>query len=427
MPRRNLAIIAVMLLVALLCYSKVRTNPYQRILSESMYIVERNALEEVNNKQLFEGAMQGMLGSLGDAYSFYMPPAEQKELNEDLDGKFGGIGVKLDLKARDLTVLSPIFNSPAHKAGVRAGDKILRINNQSTQGMSRQDAFELLRGEPGEKVTLTVLHLGEEKPIDLEIIRAEIHVDTVLGDTPDGKGFWNYFLPGTDKIAYLRINSFSVDTAAELERALQTLTEQKMKGLILDLRDNPGGLLPSACEISNLFLKSGDMIVTTRGRDEEIRHEYKALIQGPYTDIPMVVLVNGKSASASEIVAACLQDHHRAAIVGQRSYGKGTVQDIIELEKDCGAIRLTTAGYWRPSGKNIHRKHGASESDLWGVQPDPGCEVAVEGDELTKWHRWRMQRDDQHTESSSNAADDYRTADRQLDKAIECLQKAILK
>jgi carboxyl-terminal processing protease len=427
MPRRNFAIIALMLVFALICYSKVRTNPYNRVLAESMYLVENKALEDVNQKQLFQGAMEGMLVSLDDTYSYYLPPAAQKELNEELDSKFGGIGVKLDTKARDLTVLAPIFNSPAYKAGVRSGDKILRINNQSTQGMSRADASDLLRGQPGDKVVLTVLHQGEEKPIDLDIIRAEIHIDTVLGDTPDGKGSWNYFLPGADKIAYLRVTSFSEDTAAELRRVLKSLTEQEMKGVIVDLRQNPGGLLPSACEISNLFLKVGEMIVSTRGRDEQIRREYKALVKGPYTDVPMVVLVDGKSASASEIVAACLQDNHRAAIVGQRSFGKGTVQDIIELEKDCGAIRLTTCGYWRPSGKNIHRKHGASENDQWGVQPDPGCKVVLTGDELTKWFHWRMKRDEQQPTDASPAADDYRTADRQLEKAVEVLQKAIAK
>ncbi len=422
MPRRNLAIIAVMLLVAVLCYSKVRTNPYQRILADSMYIVERNALEEVKEKQLFEGAMEGMMGSLGDRYSFYLPPAAQKELNEELDSKFGGIGVKLDAKTRALTVLAPIFDSPAYKAGVRAGDKILRIDDQSTQGMSLADASDLLRGRPGDKVTLTVLHLGEEKPCDLEITRAEIHVATVLGDTPDGKGSWNYFLPGTDKIAYVRITGFSADTTAELERALQTLAERKMKGLILDLRDNPGGLLSSACEICDLFLKAGDVVVTTRGRDEKIRHEYRATVNGPYTNLPMAVLVNGKSASASEIVAACLQDNHRATIVGQRTFGKGTVQDVIDLEKDCGAIRLTTASYWRPSGKNINRRHSAAESDLWGVQPNPGCKVVVAGDDLMKWFQWRMQRDQRQTDAAASTADDYRTADRQLDKAVEVLQ-----
>jgi carboxyl-terminal processing protease len=425
MPRRNLAIIAVMLIVALLCFSKVQTNPYARILAESMHIVERNALEDVKDKQLFEGAMNGLMGSLDDEYSYYMPPALQNEMNEELDAKFGGIGAQItyDPQSREL-VLMPLFDSPAFKAGVLPGDKLLRIDDRSTQGMSLRDASELLRGKPGEKVAVRVLHPGREKPSDLEITRAEIHVDTVLGDTRDAQGAWNYFLPGTDKIAYVRITSFSVDTADELQRALQTLDEQKMKGLIVDLRDNPGGLLPSACEICDLFLKKGEVIVSTRGRDGKIDDEYRASGNGPYSDVPLAVLVNSDSASASEIFAACMQDHRRAKIVGQRTHGKGTVQHLIDLEEGCGAIRLTTSSYWRPSGENIQRKRGAKDGDQWGVRPDPGCEVKVEGEDRMKLALWRMRRDTQRSETPAENAEDYRAVDRQLDKALECLQKA---
>jgi carboxyl-terminal processing protease len=426
MPRRNFAIIVLMLVVAVLCASKVRTNPYNRVLTESMYLVDRDALEDVGQKRLFEGAMHGMLASLKDDYSYYLPPAEQKELNEDLDGEFGGIGVKIDTRARELIVLAPIFNSPAYTAGVRSGDKIVRINNQSTQGMSRADAADLLRGKPGEKIVLTVLHEGDDKPVDIEITRAIIHRDRVLGDTPDGKGSWNFFLPGTDKIAYVRVEEFSKDTPAELDAVLKSLREQQMKGLILDLRQNPGGLLPQACDICSLFLKADKPIVSTRGRNqhgEPVEVPYRSTVDGPYAELPLVVLVDSKSASASEIVAACLQDNGRATIVGQRSFGKGTVQKVYELEKDCGAIRLTTSGYWRPSGKNINRKHGASDSDQWGVEPDAGCTVVVAGEDLRNWFRWRLKRDEQQPGENAAAADDYRTADRQLEKAVEILQK----
>jgi carboxyl-terminal processing protease len=425
MPRRNFAIIVVMLLVALFCAFRVQTNPYQRILCESMNVVKRNALEEVDEKQLYEGAMAGMMNSLSDEYSYYMPPLVQQEMNRELDAKFGGIGVEisLDPKTRELIVLSPMLDSPAYRAGVLAGDKVLRINEKSTQGMSLNDASELLRGPLGDKIKLTVLHRGEEKPCDLEMVRAEIHIQTVLGDTRDAKGVWNYFLPGTDKIAYVRVISFSVDTAAELEQTLTSLAKENMKGLILDLRDNPGGLLPAACDICDLFLKKGDPIVSTRGRDKKIIEAFNATGDGQFKEIPLVVLVNQNSASASEIVAACLQDCRRAAIVGQRSFGKGTVQQIIELEKDCGAIRLTTASYWRPSGANIHRKHDASENDQWGVQPDPECKMTVDGDDWKKLFEWRRKRDVQRTDDAPEIAEEYRTADRQLEKAVEVLQK----
>jgi carboxyl-terminal processing protease len=422
MPRRNLAIILLMLIVAYLCYWKAPASRYERILNEAMEIVDRNSLENVGDRKLFEGAMEGLMGSLGDDYSFYMPPAAQKDLNEDLDAKFAGIGVQigLDPKTRELLVLSPIYDSPAYKAGVTAGDKLLRIDGKSTQGMSMKDATELLRGKIGEKVALEVLHRGEEKPKLVEIVRAEIHKDTVLGDIRDAGGRWNYFLPGEDRIGYIRVTDFAVDTASALDTALQTLKKEKLQGLILDLRDDPGGLLPTACSVCDLFLKKGDVIVSTRGRDAKVRDEYLATGSGEYTDFPMVVLVNQYSASASEIVAACLQDHGRAAIVGQRTFGKGTVQHVIDLENGCGAIRLTTSSYWRPSGKNINRKHTATESDDWGVQPEADCRIAIDDDDWMKLRLWRIHRD-----AEPNANEDFRTADVQLNKAVEHLQKMI--
>jgi carboxyl-terminal processing protease len=245
----------------------------------------------------------------------------------------------------------------------------------------------------------------------------------VEGDTRLDPGTWNFLLPGPEKIGYVRITSFSERTAKELERALDTLTKQKMQGLIVDVRENPGGLLTVACEICDLFLKKGETIVTIRHRNGS--DEKTASGNGPYTGIPMAVIVNNDSASASEIFAACMQDHHRAAIVGQRTHGKGTVQQIIDLEKDCGAIRLTIASYWRPSGHNIQRKHGAPESEEWGVQPDPGCKIVVDGEERVKLMLWRMRRDTQLSGDASNDADDYRAADIQLKKAIECVEKEI--
>jgi carboxyl-terminal processing protease len=390
-----------------------------------MDIVRQNALEEVDEKKLFEGAMQGMMESLGDEYSSYMPPELQKELDEALDGKFGGIGahISIDPDTRELVVLMPVLDSPAYKAGMLPGDKLLRIGDRSTQGMTSHDASKLLRGKPGEKVTVTVLHPGQEKPSDLEIARALIHVDTVLGDSRDAKGVWNFFLPAVDKIGYLRITSFSEDTATELKSALETLSEEKMKGLILDLRDNPGGLLDIACPMCDLFLKKGDVIVTTRGRDKNIREKHEATGEGRYTDVPMVILINRDSASASEIFAACMQDHGRATIVGQRTHGKGTVQHVIPLEKDCGAIRMTTSSYWRPSGENINRRHGVSESEAWGVQPDAEGKLVLDIEQRKALALWRIHRDAREGDAPPDDAQALRAADLQLDKAIECLLK----
>ena len=207
--------------------------------------------------------------------------------------------------------------------------------------------------------------------------------------------------------------------------AVGWLVDHDAQGLILDLRDDPGGLLPAAIGVCDLFIPSG-VIVSTRGRDGGKLDTWEATGKGPFTKPPMVVLVNQYSASASEIVAACLQDHHRAAIAGQRTYGKGTVQKVIDLDDRWGALKLTTASYWRPSNKNIHRKRDAGENEDWGVRPDSGCEVRVEGDDLIRLRLWRMRRDiAKAAETTGKTKGEDKFVDRQLVKAVECLQKEI--
>jgi carboxyl-terminal processing protease len=424
MPRRNLLFLLAIALIALVCYQKVQTNQYGRILANSLEIIDRLALEKVKPEALFEGAMDGMVGRL-DEYSSYIPPKDLDQFEEILDQQFGGVGmeVTMDPKTRQMTVLSPLVGTPAYEAGVRAGDRILRIGELSTQGMSVKDAVSLLRGKPGDQVSITVLHLGEEKPVDLKIVRAIIQVDTVLGDTRNADGSWNYFLADADRIGYLRINSFAEKTGEDLKRAVQWLVDRDMQGLILDLRDNPGGLFPAAIEVCDLFISSGT-IVTTRGRDGNILETWQATGKGPFTKFPLVLLVNQYSASASEVVAACLQDHHRATVVGQRTWGKGTVQQVIELDDHNGALKLTTASYWRPSNQNIHRRRDAGENEAWGVRPDPGEEVKVEGDELTHLRLWRMRRDVfKDAQGAMKNGGDDNFVDRQLAKAVACLQK----
>jgi carboxyl-terminal processing protease len=368
--------------------------------------------------------MTGMLKTLGDRHSEYLPPAEQKELAEELDAKFGGIGAHViaDPQTREIVILYTVYDAPAQKAGVLSGDKLLRIEGRGTQGMSSQDAMELLRGKPGEKVSITVLHPGQEQPVDLEIVREVIHIETVQGDTRGPKGTWNYFLPGLDKIAYVRITSFSENTAAEMAAAMVEIAQQNAKGLIVDVRDNPGGLLTEVNDICNGFLKKNDAIVTLRGRNSQV--SYVADGTGKYTNIPMAVLVNEGSASASEIFAACMQDHDRATIVGQRTHGKGTVQHFIPLEQGCGAIRMTTSSYWRPSGRNIDRQHGdAPESEPWGVQPDPDGQLVLNLEQHKALILWRVYRDAREGDAPADDPQALRAADLQLAKAIECLLK----
>ena len=340
-----------------------------------------------------------------------------------------GMEVAMDPKTKQLAVISPIVGTPAYEAGILAGDIILRIDDNSTQGMSLRDAVAHMRGKIGQPVTLSVLHEGDSEPVDITIVRAVIQIETVLGDTRNADGSWNFFLDGygaeedskeSRRIGYLRINVFSENTAKELRAAMDWLIAHGMDGLILDLRNDPGGLLGAATDVCDMFIDSG-VIVTTRGRDKQVKRTVRATVPGTYHDFPIAVLVNQYSASASEIVAACLQDHSRAVIVGQRTWGKGTIQEVISLEAAQGAVKLTTASYWRPSEKNIHRGKDGGEQDDWGVTPDDGCKVIVEGDELTKLRLWRMNRNRPGVTPGDDAdAEPY--VDPQLEKALEYIE-----
>jgi carboxyl-terminal processing protease len=369
--------------------------------------------------------MDGMIGKL-DEYSAYITPGDVQEFQETIDQQFTGVGMEVAInpQTKQLMVLSPLVGSPAYKAGIRAGDRILRVDGSSTQGMSLQDAVGLLRGKAGDPVTLAVLHEGEEKPTEIAIVRGVIQVDSVLGDTRNADGSWNFFLKGYDRIGYVRIASFTDKTAEELQHALERLSQRDMRGLVLDLRDDPGGYLNAAVDVCDWLIPSG-VILTTRGRGGRIDRTYAASGKGRFTDFPMAVLVNQQTASAAEIVAACLQDHHRAAIVGGRTYGKGTIQQVIDLAHDCGAMKLTTASYWRPSGKNINRAENADANADWGVSPDEGCKVALTSEEQNRWRMWRARRDALPSAVKNGAVE--KTAepfvDRPLMRAIEYVEK----
>jgi len=406
------------------CATKV--SRYGRVMVFAMEQVKWRSLQEVAEQKLFEGAVQGMLGQL-DPYSAYISPGEVPKFREQIDQEFGGVGLQilLDPKTDQLMVASPLVDSPAYRAGIRAGDRILRIGGKSTQGLSLEDAQERMRGKPKTPVVLTVVHPGEDKPTDIEIIREIIHVPSVLGDTRNDDGSWNYFLAGHDRLAYLHIHTFGADSAKELEKILDDLVGQGMRGLVLDLRNNPGGTLDAAIRTCDLFVSSG-VIVTTRGRDGRIRRGEYASGNARFTDFPIAILVNRSTASASEIVAACLQDYGRAIIVGERTYGKGTIQEIIPLGEDLGEIKLTTTSYWRPSGTNIHRDRKATDADAWGVLPNPGYEVPVEGEELDKLARWRYRRTLSKTTSAELPEPDDSLKgyfDPQLARAIQCLEQ----
>jgi carboxyl-terminal processing protease len=363
-----------------------------QVLADTFEQIERNYVKDVDRRKLVESAVRGMLEEL-DPYSNYISPDETSRFQTQVEGEFGGIGIQvgIDHVTKRLQVSSPLPGTPAYKAGVRAGDLIMEVEGKSTEGMTMDQAIKVLKGKPGESVKIGVLHQGGNKIEQMSITRAIIHVSTVLGDSYKSDDTWNFFLDPEKKIAYIRLTSFSRDTTKELRAAMDEISQQGLKGLILDLRFNPGGLLTAATEISDMFLEEGK-IVSTKGRNTPEK-TWNAKKADTYSGFPMAILVNRYSASASEIVSAALQDHQRAAIVGERTWGKGSVQNVIELESGRSLLKLTTASYHRPSGKNIHRFPGAAESEEWGVMPDKDFDVKFSGDEMEKYLEHRRKKD----------------------------------
>jgi len=342
--------------------------------------VRDNYVEEVNEKDLFEGAVRGALLSL-DRYSAYISPEDFEEFKSQTKGEFQGLGIEIGVRNGWLTVIAPIEDTPAWRAGIRAGDRIIKIEGKTTEGMSTQDAVKKLRGEKNSKVNITIQHEGEKKLIDLGITRDVIPLISVRGyRRTNGGGHWDYFVDKESKIGYVRISAFQENTVQELDKVVADLTNAGMKGLILDLRFNPGGLLSTAVTVSDRFLGEG-VIVSTRGRSVA-PVTYSAHRTGStYKPFPLAVLVNNWSASASEILGGAVQDNHRGILVGQRTFGKGSVQNVIPLEGGKAALKLTTARYYTPSGRSIHREEGSEEGGLIPdiiEETDPEAEMNIQ-------------------------------------------------
>ena len=292
-------------------------------------------------KELIYGAMRGMLQSL-DPHSQFLDPEMYTDMKDDTAGEFGGLGIVISVKDGVLTIVAPMEDTPGFKAGLLSGDKIVEIDGESTDGLTLSEAVKKLRGPPGTKVTIRVLRPKSQEIRTVEVVRALINVPSVK----DAKIL-------EDGIGYLRIVQFNEPTAKALEQAVEGLVRDGLKALVIDLRNNPGGLLTSAIEVSEKFLKRGDLIVYTQGRDGRAQQKFRAKGKTHYLDLPLVLLVNGGSASASEIMAGALQDHRRAILVGEKTFGKGSVQSVLPLD-DGSAIRLTTAKYYTPSERVIH-------------------------------------------------------------------------
>ena len=389
-----------------------------KLFVDSFEQIERNYVKDIDRRVLVEAAIKGMMEEL-DQYSSYISPEELSNFNQQVEQEFGGIGVQMDARAERLTVLSPLPGTPAYRAGILAGDVIMQINGESTEGFTIADAVRLLKGAPGEKVTLGVRRAGapEDQIEQIDVVRDVIRTATVLGDYYKSDGEWEYMIDSANKIAYIRLTHFSRRSTEELHKALEQLTAQDVKGLVLDLRFNPGGLLSAAVEIADMFVESGK-IVSTAGRNTRER-VWEATKEGTYSGFPIAILVNRYSASASEIVSACLQDHNRAVIIGERTWGKGSVQNVIDLEEGTSALKLTTASYHRPNGHNIHKFPGAKDEDEWGVMPNEGYKIESSNEEMQEYLRYRRERD--VLSKNGPPKDDFE--DKQLAKALEYLRE----
>ncbi|MBR4106960.1 MAG: S41 family peptidase [Alphaproteobacteria bacterium] len=325
-------------------------NTYEllNLFGEVMERTKATYVEEVSDQKLIEAAINGMLTSL-DPHSSYLDAKDFKYMNEQTSGKFGGLGIEITMEQGVVKIVSPIDDTPAYRAGLKPGDYITNIDGETIIGMTLNEAVDKMRGKPGTKVKLTIRRVNE-KPFDVTLKREEIKTQSVKSELKD------------ENVLYVRLGSFSEDVDKDIEKAYNKAmkeTKNELKGLVLDVRNNPGGLLDQAVAVSSLFLDKGE-VVSTRARNEEDTLRYSAKGKDITNGLPIVVLINNGSASASEIVAGALQDHKRAVVLGEKSFGKGSVQTVVPLG-DYGAMRVTTARYYTPSGRSIQAT---------GIEPD---------------------------------------------------------
>ena len=381
------------------CAAEGKGSDYESIelFTDIMGIIKKSYVEEVDTKKLVYGAINGMLASL-DPHSSFMPPDTYKEMKIDTKGTFGGLGIEITIKDGILTVISPIEDTPAYKAGIKSGDQILRIDERFTKDLNINDAVKRMRGLKGTKVNLTIMREGFDKPKEFPLIRDVIQVKSVRSRMLDS-GY-----------GYVRIAQFQEKTDDDLTKALRTLQEENkgaLSGLVLDLRNDPGGLLDQAVKVADHFVEDG-LIVYTEGREKDSKMQFSAKKDGKEPNYPIVVLINGGSASASEIVAGALQDHKRAIVMGTQSFGKGSVQTIIPLSDDSG-LRLTTARYYTPNGRSIQAK---------GITPDiivQRLELPKEGDKKEGLHL-REKDLENHFETEDKAGKEIKKDEKKEDK-----------
>ncbi len=372
---------------------------YGHRFSEVIATIDRSYLESVDTHELFTAAMSGLFSKL-DEHSSFMTGDDQNELESLLNQEFAGVGLELAIeeKSKALTIITPVAGSPAWRAGLTAGDRLIAIDGEATSTMTLHEAVARLRGRLGTPALLRVASLADPASREVTLVREVVITESVLGDRRRNDGSWDWSIEGDPEIALIRITSFGERTRAEIQLAIEAIqTWPSLKGIVLDLRGNPGGLLAATIEICDLFLDEG-IIVSTRGRSDNsgalpLLDVRQATPGSVFEGVPIAVLIDGLTASAGEIVAACLQDNRRATVVGSRSFGKGTVQSILPLADGEGLIKLTTSEYVRPSNANIHRRTDDSDDVVWGVSPTRGAEIVPTGKTLEEMRVWRRARD----------------------------------
>lgn len=413
-------------------------DPFARYVAEGLATIDRNVLEPVPERELFDGAMRGMVDVVnrhGDKHSEFLNEDEAGPLRAEIRQQFGGVGVRIGLEGDPprLTIVGPPdVASPAAAAGLRAGDRIVSIDGNPTAGMDMPTILKLMRGTPRTTIELAI-ERDDGKVLEFELVREVINIESVLGDRRSDDGSWQFRLEEDPRIAHIRIESFGDRTANELNRVLENVILAGAEAVMLDLRGDAGGSLDAAVDVCKLLLPADRSIVETRGRGGAIERRYATTENGRFLNIPIVVLVNQDSASAAEIVAACLQDHGRAAVAGQRSYGKGTVQQLLPLQNGKSLLKLTWASFWRPSGEIIHRATDATDGESWGVVPDKGLERKLTQQEYEAYLKYRDDRDrfsgikQENEASKTESVSESNFIDAQLQVAVKHLQNALAK
>ena len=388
-----------------------RTYEQMNLLVDVLNYIQENYADEPDTQQLVYGAASGMVRSL-DPFSQFMEPGVSREIKAETEGQFGGIGIRLSMREDWLTVLTPLPGTPAFRAGLLPNDRIVEIDGENAKDLQVADAMDKLRGSPGTKVKISVMRRPAAGPAEqgearkeIEITRENIKIESVQHRLEPSH------------VGYLRILEFSAHTSEDFREAMKSLSKDKMTSLVLDLRYNPGGLLTAAVDVAASFLGGEKLVVYTQGRRPESRQELRAPAVASYTDLPLVLLVNEGSASGSEIIAGALQDHHRAVLMGARTFGKASVQSVIPLPDKSG-LRLTVAHYYTPNGRSIHRND--KKKIRGGIVPD--IEISISGETEEKlFDQWEMIYEPGQKPRSAVKKEEF-VRDEVLERAVELLK-----